>query len=405
MRQNKEELEYTYIEDQKGLQKFKKDNTDIKWMGFDTEFVGENRYNTLLCLIQIQTKNGSYLFDTIKLKSINILLKMISDPDILVISHAGVNDYQILHSLYKTLPQNVFDTQIAAGFVGYRYPVSFQKLLKKELNVNISKSYTVTDWEKRPLGKKQIQYAINDIIHLKDLYEALSASLKEKKLTKWSNTEMKRLESTEYYVRDKFHEARQNKLMKNLTVRERIFLMRLYIWRDELAEEKNKTKEQVLPKRLMATIVKNIKSGKEALKDNRTISNRSIERNWDTFKELYDKKASKEESEVAQNIKFIDDVSDEMALTNEMLFLLVKQKCSEFGISQSLVLQKSNLAKAQFGDTTLDFMSGWRRTFLGDDFIKLLLKPGSMKMDLTGRKCIVNFNENVPESPSKTKNN
>jgi len=399
----KEELSYTYIEDQKSLQKFKKDNADIKWMGFDTEFVGENRYNTLLCLIQIQTINGSYLFDTLALKSINILLKMISDPNILVISHAGVNDYQILYSLYKTLPKNVFDTQVAAGFVGYRYPVSFQKLLKKELGVNISKSYTVTDWEKRPLGKKQIQYAINDIVHLKELYESLTKMLKEKKLTKWANTEMKRLETTEYYVRDKFHEARQNKLMKNLNVRERIFLMRLYIWRNTIAEEKNKTKEQVLPKRLMAAIVKNIRSGKEALKDNRTISNRSIERNWDTFKKLYDKKANKEETEVAQNIKFTEEVSDEMALTNEMLFLLVKQKCSEFGISQSLILQKSNLAKAQFGDTTLGFMSGWRRTFLGDDFIKLLLKPGSMKMDLTGRKCVVNFNEDMPDSPFKTK--
>jgi len=397
----KEEMSHVYIADQKGLKSFKKDNEGIKWMGFDTEFVGENRYNTLLCLIQIQTENGSYLFDTLNLKSITPLLQMISDPEILVISHAGVNDYHILYKLYKILPKNVFDTQITAGFLGYRYPVSFQRLLKKELNISISKSYTVTDWEKRPLGSKQIQYAINDIINLKALHQSLTSQLKEKKLTKWANIEMRRLESEEYYVREKYHEARQNKLMKNLSTRERIFLMRLYIWRDELAEEKNKTKEQVLPKRLMATIVKNIKSGKEALKDNRTISNRSIERHWVDFKKLYDKPATKEEKGVAQNIQFRDDVNDEMALTNEMLFILVKQKCSEFGISQSLVLQKSSLGKAQLGDTTLDFMSGWRRQFLGDDFINLLLKPGSMKMELTGRKCIVNFNEKKAE-PSKS---
>ena len=389
----KEEMTHIYIADQKGLKKFQSDNIGIKWMGFDTEFVGENRYNTLLCLIQIQTVHGSYLLDTLVLKSIKPLLNMLADPEILVISHAGVNDYHILYNLYKVLPKNVFDTQIAAGFVGYRYPVSFQRLLKKELNISISKSYTVTDWEKRPLGSKQILYAINDIINLKALHQSLSAQLKEKKLTKWANTEMRRLESEEYYVREKYHEARQNKLMKNLSTRERIFLMRLYIWRDELAETKNKTKEQVLPKRLMATIVKNIKSGKEALKDNRTISNRSIERHWVDFKKLYDKAATKEEKDVAQNIQFKDEVNDEMALTNEMLFILVKQKCSESGISQSLVLQKSSLSKAQFGDTTLDFMSGWRKQFLGDDFINLLLKPGSMKMELTGRTCIVNFDK------------
>ena len=393
-------MSHVYIDDQKGLKKFQKDNAEIKWMGFDTEFVGENRYNTLLCLIQIETVNGSYLIDTIALKSITGLLKMISDPNILVISHAGVNDYHILYKLYNILPKNVFDTQIAAGFVGFRYPVSFQKLLKKELGVNISKSYTVTDWEKRPLNAKQIQYAVNDIIHLKALYQSLSAQLKEKKLTKWANIEMRRLEKEEFYIRDKYHEARQNKLMKNLSTRERIFLMRLYIWRNELAEEKNKTKEQVLPKRLMATIVRNIKAGKEALKDNRTISNRSIERNWDAFKKLFDKTASKEEIKVAQNIKFIDEISTEMSLTIEMLFILVKQKCAESGISQSLVLQKNNLSKAQFGDTSLEFMKGWRRTFLGDDFIKLLLNPGTMKMDLNGRSCVVNFEKITKESPN-----
>jgi len=306
----KEVKSHVYIDDQKGLKKFQKDNTGIKWMGFDTEFVGENRYKTLLCLIQIQTVNGSYLIDTLALKSINILLKMIADPSILVISHAGVNDYHILYNLYNVLPKNVFDTQIAAGFLGYRYPVSFQKLLKKELGINISKSYTVTDWEKRPLGGKQLQYAINDIIHLKDLHSSLSAQLKEKKLTKWANTEMGRLQAESHYQRDKYHEARQNKLMKNLNTRERIFLMRLYIWRNQIGKEKNRTKEQVLPKRLMATIVKNIKSGKEALKDNRTISNRSIERNWSVFKKLYDKPATKEEKEVANNIQFIDEVTD-----------------------------------------------------------------------------------------------
>lgn len=392
-------MSHVYIDDQKSLKKFQKDNADIKWMGFDTEFVGENRYTTLLCLIQIQTVNGSYLIDIIALKSITILLKMISDPDILVISHAGVNDYNILYKLYNILPKNVFDTQVAAGFVGYRYPVSFQKLLKKELGINISKSYTVTNWEKRPLGAKQIQYAINDIIHLQDLYKSLSAQLKAKKLTKWANVEMKRLESEEYYIRDKYHEARQNKLMKNLSTRERIFLMRLYIWRDELAEEKNKTKEQVLPKRLMATIVRNIKAGKEALKDNRTISNRSIERNWEDFKKMYNKDATKEEKEVAQSIKFIDELKDDMILTNEMLFILVKQKCEEFGISQSLILQKSQLSKAQYGDTSLGFMKGWRRTFLGDDFIKLLLNPGTMKMELKGRQCVVNFTDKTKEDP------
>jgi len=84
-----------------------------------------------------------------------------------------------------------------------------------------------------------------------------------------------------------------------------------------------------------------------------------------------------------------------------MLFLLVKQKCAQSGISQSLVLQKNSLPKAQFGDSSLEFLSGWRRSFLGDDFIKLLLKPGTMHMELDGRKCVVNFEKKALQTIKK----
>ena len=87
------------------------------------------------------------------------------------------------------------------------------------------------------------------------------------------------------------------------------------------------------------------------------------------------------------------DLTEEMGLTNEMLFLLVKQKCQEKGIAQSLVLQKNEIAKTQLGDTKVEFLYNWRRDFLGGDFIDLLKKPGKMKMKLSGRKVSVRFGE------------
>ena len=386
-------FDHQYIETEEALNQFYKANKSVPWIGFDTEFIGENRYNTLLCLIQISSPLGNYLIDPLKIKSLDPLLKIIKDPKVLIITHAGQNDYRILYALFKTVPKNIFDTQIAAGFVGMRYPLSFQKLLKSELGVRISKSYTVTDWEKRPLGSKQINYAINDIVHLKKLYDVLSAKMKKKKVWDWFQEEMQKYSQLSYYKRNKHHEALNSKLMKNLNVHKKVFLLRLFEWRDSEAAAKNKSKEQILPKRLMGTIVKNIDSGKDALKNNRIIPNKSLIKNWKIFNELFQKKVTKAEKDVLSELPVEVDLTEEMGLTNEMLFLLVKQKCQEKGIAQSLVLQKNEIAKTQIGDTKVEFLYNWRRDFLGGDFIDLLKKPGKMKMKLSGRKVSVHFGE------------
>jgi len=385
--------DYQYIDTEKQLTSFYKENKNVEWIGFDTEFVGENRYNTLLCLIQVATSNGNYLLDPLKLKTLDPLFKLIKDPKILVITHAGQNDYRILYQVYKVVPKNIFDTQLAAGYLGYRYPVSFQKLLRGELGVSISKTYTVTNWEKRPLGKKQINYALNDIIHLKELYESLLKKLKTKKYWEWAQSEMARYTQPTYFKKNKHHEALNSKLMKNLNQHQQVFLLRLYEWRDQEASLKNRTKEQILPKRLMGTIVRNIAAGKDALKDNRTIPNKSLLKNWSIFNNLFQKKNTKAERDLLLDLPVDIELSEEMGLTNEMLFILVKQKCQESGIAQSLVLQKNEISKAQMGERRLDFLDNWRKEFLGDDFVNLLTAPGKMKMKLSGRKVSVTFTE------------
>ena len=123
------EIPYQLIETEEDIQLFLKENQDIKWIGFDTEFIGEKRFHTLLCLVQLATENGNYLIDTLKLTSLPEILRIFEDPSILKLTHAGENDYRIFYQQFNIIPQNVFDTQIAAGFIGYKYPTSFQKLL------------------------------------------------------------------------------------------------------------------------------------------------------------------------------------------------------------------------------------------------------------------------------------
>ena len=113
--------EVLLIEDEHAMQQFIEENKEIDWLCFDTEFVGEKRYVTLICLIQIATENGFYFIDTLKLDNIDPFLDLLEDASILKITHAGENDYRLLQQQMDVIPRNVFDTQIVSGFAGYKY--------------------------------------------------------------------------------------------------------------------------------------------------------------------------------------------------------------------------------------------------------------------------------------------
>ena len=120
---------FTFIEDAAGMDEFARINAGISWMGFDTEFIGEKRFVTLICLIQVATEHGFFLIDPLKVEDLTHLLNMLTDENIMKIVHAGDNDYRLFHTHYGIIPKNTFDTQLTSAFLGYKYPVAFHKLM------------------------------------------------------------------------------------------------------------------------------------------------------------------------------------------------------------------------------------------------------------------------------------
>jgi ribonuclease D len=381
---NPETKKTILIEQPEGLGKFYEENKDIEWMGFDTEFVGEKRYFTLLCLIQISTTNGLYIIDPLKIKDLSPLLKMIEDPKILKITHAGENDYKLLHSYFGVLPKNVFDTQLAAGFVGYKYPVSFSKLVEKELRIYLKKGYTVSDWESRPINKKQLDYALNDVIYLEQLWKSLSEKLAKLKRTEWVEEEFEKLEHAESYYFDPDREAYNNSMILSLNLKEQIFLIRIFAWRRQEAERKNYSKEMILPAKFIGAFVRNMKSGKGALLNHRRVPDRIIDKNWNTFFELYQGNPTDEEMELLNKIpKSLQENPSQDALM-EIMYLIIKYNCHKKHIAPDLVVNRSNFKKmkADFDYFDEKLAEGWRLDMIGEQMIHWLRNRENLEISM-----------------------
>lgn len=375
---------YTFIDTPEALNEFGQQNEDIGWMCFDTEFVGEKRYYTLLCVIQIKTAYGNYVIDPIRLPNIDVVLKFLADPKVIKVTHAGENDYRLLSRQYNTTPTNIFDTQIAAAFLGYKYPVSFQRLVSGELNISLKKGYTVTDWEKRPLSSQQIQYALDDVLPLYDLWQKMQYQLIKSGRLDWAKEEFEALEQSSRYEKDPNSEALQSRLIYKSNARERIFLLRLYNWRREEAERKNYSKEMILPSKMIAHIVKGIRSGKKALKGNRRLPDKIVDRHWSTFEAFYDEPATDEEKAVLGGLKKQKEDDPQKDLLYEILYSVIKYKCLDEGVDVSIAFPRADLKliKDDVGHVDVVFKNGWRQSFFGKTFNKWLKNSPHLKIDV-----------------------
>ena len=383
--------DFTLIEDVAALQQFVDDNSGINWMSFDTEFVGEKRYVTLICLIQVGTENGFYLIDPLKVKDLQPFFSLLENPSIVKITHAGENDYRLLYREFGLLPRNVFDTQVAAGFVGYKFPVSFRALVENEAGVYLRKGYTVSDWESRPFNAKQLKYALDDVLYLKGLYDALTRKLKDHNRMEWVAEEFAKMEQKEHYEIDLNREALSSNMIHNLQPQEQAFMIRLYEWRRQQAERKNYSKEMILSSKLIGPIIKNINSGKQALQNHRRIPNHIIDNFWGKFNALYQQKITEEERAIMAKIPppLPDNSGQETPM--ELILLLLKLKCEKEELAYGLLFYGVNVkrmkADIKHFDQKLD--EGWRKAFIGPAMSHWLQNRAKLDINFDQDQCVI----------------
>ena len=375
-----------YIDTTESLAVFFETNKNVKWLGFDTEFIGEKTYIPVLCLIQVATIHGYYLIDTLKLKEINPFLDLISDPNILKITHAGENDYRLLFQQYNVLPVNVFDTQIAAGFIGYNYPISFQNLIQGELKIRLDKGSAVSDWESRPISKKQLQYALNDVIYLERLWKNISKQLKAKNREAWLNEEFEKLQSASSYRVDKNKEFLANSMLSKINNAEKLFLLRLYRWRIEMAEKKNHPKERILQKKFISHIVKAVKGGRAELLQNRLIPEHIVQKNAKAFTAMYQDPINENEKSVLDSIARNAPVKPRIDAVMDILYLGIKIICSEQKVAPEMVINRANYKRMkwdlEYFDPSLN--QTWRHQLLGENVINSIHNRTKLKVDTKG---------------------
>ena len=143
----------------------------------DTEFLRETTFWPILCVVQLASDDEALAIDALaEGLDLQPLLRLMADEDVVKVFHAARQDLEIFWKLAGVLPTPLFDTQVAAMVCGYGDQVSYSELVQSVCRVTIDKSSRFTDWARRPLAEAQIDYAIGDVTHLRDVYKALDGA-------------------------------------------------------------------------------------------------------------------------------------------------------------------------------------------------------------------------------------
>ncbi len=265
--------EFEFITSDSALESFCARLESAEYIGFDTEFVSENRYRPDLCLLQVATESEYAIVDTMSCQNINPFWEVLCDGSHTTIVHAAREEFLFCFRAIGRRPKTLFDVQLAAGLIGNDYPASYGNLVAKLIGDTIDKGETRTDWARRPLTDRQMDYALQDVTHLIGLYKKIDSKLEKLGRRSWMADEMNAWQDDlEKTVTDPQWQRVSG--IANMNRKSLAIVREIWKWRDEEAEQKNRAPRRVLADDLIVELAKRGSSDVERLRAIRGFENR-----------------------------------------------------------------------------------------------------------------------------------
>ena len=272
------------VQDNKSLKKITKSLKKNDVLYIDTEFLRNNTYWPKLCLIQIKAKKKIYLIDTLAKIDINELKEILIDTRILKVFHSARQDIEVLMNTYKIIPWPIYDTQIAANFIYEDNDIGYGNLVEKICSIKLNKKYQVSDWSRRPLKNKQIEYAALDVEYLPAVYEELEKKIRVKRKVRQFKVEIEKLKDIAEIYNPKKSYNKINVRKKNL-IKSRLKL--LSEWRELSAQKLNVPRNWIISDK---TILSASKKDFKIEKLSKNLKNRNFDQKIESFKKFLVKK-------------------------------------------------------------------------------------------------------------------
>ncbi|MAH84228.1 MAG: ribonuclease D [Rhodospirillaceae bacterium TMED8] len=355
----------------------------------DTEFMRENTYWPILCLVQIAGPNNFAAIDPLA-KEIDLtpLFNLLRDTNVVKVFHAARQDIEIFLNLMDEVPAPVFDTQVAAMVCGYGESVGYDNLILKLTNIQLDKGPRFTDWSLRPLSNRQLEYALADVTHLRIAYEKLYARLEREQRGSWIEEEMANLaEPTTYRIEPMM--AYQRIKVRSGKGKFLSVLRELAAWRELEARRRDVPRNRVLKDESLTEIAHNTPTNSQLLVKSRGLSAKVAEGQMgNQILNAVKRGLSVPQINWPKPIEK-PDLPRNIGPVVDLLKVLLKKVSDETNVAGRLIANSADIELiAGLGeDAAVAALKGWRRQIFGADALRL--RAGQLSIAIYKNKLII----------------
>jgi len=341
---------FQFVDDINVAQKLMSDVDEQLFYAVDTEFERSRTFYLNPALLQVCINDTFYLVDIAMKELADLFLPAFKK----LILHSGSEDLELWQQVTGEKPEALFDTQVAAALAGYSLHTSYQNLVEAEFDVSLTQGMSRSDWLQRPLSEEQKAYAVEDIFYLEDLKKQLSTRINERGLMGLFEVLMQ--QQLENMDNDAHNEKMFQKLVKShrLSAEESVRLWRLLLWRDQLAQQRNKPRNWILKPPEIVAIVQQVNQFEDLFDVG--LYPKFVKYNGRSLLAALQDQNQSENQEPPKKIK----LSNRQGQQFQAMKKAVKEKADKADIDPALIINNANLKALAFNAGDLDSLPTWR---------------------------------------------
>lgn len=337
----------------------------------DTEFIREKTYFPLLALIQLATETEQACIDPLAIDDFSPLVEIFQNTSMVKILHSPSQDLELFFQQFDALPEPVFDTQLAAAVLGYANQIGYADLVNRKCGVQLEKKYTRADWSRRPLSDGELDYAMDDVRYLIQMYETMKDELESRDRWSWIQADFQKMSDKAVYQLDMtmlWKKLRGVQKLKGAALNNADQLCR---WREQLAINKNRPKRWMLKDEDLIDIARFKPVTHNDLKQIGNLSADYIKKNGDAILKVIKEASLIDSSQYPKLPEFVKLNIDQQA-TSDCLMAICRVVAEKNKIALASVTTKKEIDQLVAGKVGSKITTGWRNEMIGKYLLQFL---------------------------------
>jgi ribonuclease D len=366
----------------------------------DTEFLRETTYYPLLCVAQMATTDEAVVVDALAPDiDLSPFFALMAEEKVMKVFHAARQDIEIVWHRAKLIPRPIFDTQVAAMVLGYGDSISYDQLVQRITGDALDKSHRFTDWTRRPLTDAQLSYAVSDVTHLRDVYQALVDDLGRRGRVDWVQEEMQVLTSADTYRMDP-ENAWQRLKTRVRKPKELAVLIEVAAWREREAQTRDVPRSRVLKDDVIADIAVQAPTTVERLGNLRSLPKGFERSRWgEAIIAAVKRGLERDPKSLPRPARFAPSANGTAVV--ELLKVLLRMIAERHHVAAKVIATVDDLERIAADDAAdVPALAGWRRELFGER--ALALKHGKLALAIErGKVAAVDRGDADPPAGGK----